>query len=90
MPKKKMLTGAGIAATAAVFFILGSLGVGPAFAAQTPPTNTPTIVQSSGEQTEAPEDASQEAVEAGEPSLPGGGHADASGVDVQHEFDGIE
>ena len=34
MPKKKVLAGIGIAATAAVVFLLGSLGLVPAFAAQ--------------------------------------------------------
>ncbi len=44
MPKKKILTGAGIAATAAVFFILGSLGLMPVFAQSSPSTNVPQAV----------------------------------------------
>ncbi len=53
--------------------------------AQTPP-NTPSVTQS--QQAEAPETADKP--EANEPQLPGGGHADADGVDVQHDFQGVE
>jgi hypothetical protein len=47
MPKKKVLAGIGIAATAAVVCLLGSLGLVPAFAQAPPSTNgTQAIVQS--------------------------------------------
>lgn len=56
-----------------------------AASAQTPPT-TPSATQS--QPAEAPETAGT--AEANEPQLPGGGHADADGVDVQHDFQGVE
>ncbi len=59
-----------------------------AASAQTPPTNTPAITQPATTP-EKPESA-VEATEANEPQLPGGGHADAAGVDVQHDFQGVE
>lgn len=60
--------------------------------AQTPPS-TPGVTQSQPADApgapEAPESAT-DAAEANEPQLPGGGHADAGGVDVQHDFQGVE
>ncbi|TAK68403.1 MAG: hypothetical protein EPO22_02240 [Dehalococcoidia bacterium] len=56
--------------------------------AQTPPANTPAVTQQA-EKPEANESAG-DAPEANEPQLPGGGHADADGVDVQHDFQGVE
>ncbi len=64
--------------------------------AQTPP-NTPVVTQSQTAETpgteapgtEAPESATDTA-EANEPQLPGGGHADADGVDVQNDFQGVQ
>ncbi len=56
-----------------------------AAAAQVPPS-TPSVTQPT--QAEAPETAGT--AEANEPQLPGGGHADADGVDVQHDFQGVE
>ncbi len=49
--------------------------------AETPGTEAPG--------TEAPESATDTA-EANEPQLPGGGHADADGVDVQNDFQGVQ
>ncbi len=59
--------------------------------AQTPPS-TPSVTQSQPADApgaDAPESATDTA-EANEPQLPGGGHADADGVDVQHDFQGVE
>jgi len=60
--------------------------------AQTPPS-TPAVTQSeSAEVPGAPEaaESATDAAEANEPQLPDGGHADAAGVDVQHDFQGVE
>lgn len=52
-------------------------------AAETPANETTTP------ETQASETA-PEAVEAGEPTLPGGGHQDPAGQNVDHQFQGIE
>lgn len=87
---KAKLVGAGVALT-----LLGTAAGGAALSgitaagAQTPPANTPTVTEPAGTQPEAPETAAETA-EANEPQLPGGGHADADGIDVQHDFQGIQ
>ncbi|MDE3094852.1 MAG: hypothetical protein KGK07_02490 [Chloroflexota bacterium] len=95
---KAKLLGAG-----AGLMLIGSAAGGAALlgitstAAQTP-TNTPVVTQNApanqtpdtAETTNAPEGAKAETTEANEPQLPGGGHADADGVDVQHDFQGVE
>lgn len=95
---KAKLLGAGVG-----LMLIGSAAGGTALlgitstAAQTPPA-TPAVTQNApanqtpdtAETTNAPEGAKAETAEANEPQLPGGGHADADGVDVQHDFQGVE
>jgi hypothetical protein len=45
-------------------------------------------VPDANEPAEAP--GTPEAAEANEPNLPGGGHADATGADVDHQYEGVE
>lgn len=87
--RARLLTlGAGAALLAS-----GVVGMGVVRAQTAPPSNTPSAATQ-----QAPNDPEREAneipgaekQEANEPALPGGGHADQPGVDVQHEFDGIE
>jgi hypothetical protein len=79
-------------AAALVGGTLGGIGL---VHAQTPqPSNTaPAVTQQQlpdePEQEAAAETSGSDKVEANE-NLPGGGHADQPGVDVQHEFQGIE
>ena len=63
-----------------------------AASAQTPPTNTPAITQpaTTPDTTAEQPESAVGAPEANEPQLPGGGNADAAGVDVQHDFHGVE
>lgn len=87
--KVRLLTlGAGAALLAS-----GLVGMGVVRAQTAPPSGTPpaaTQQAPTGAEREANETPGAEKNEANEPALPGGGHADQPGVDVQHEFDGIE
>ena len=83
---KSKVVGAGLGLALAGTALGGVVMTGvTAASAQTPPT-TPPVTQS--QPADAPETASK--AEANEPQLPGGGHADADGVDVQHDFQGVE
>jgi hypothetical protein len=75
MKSKKWLI---VPVTAAVLAV-GALGSLSASADTTPPAAA-----------EAAEATTPEAAEANEPALPGGGYADAEGVDVDTQFDGIQ
>lgn len=100
---KKKPFGAGVALALVGSTLGGVAMVGlPSAAAQTPP-NTPAVTQQAAPGTsqtpqaeptdtaEAPECANApETADANEPQLPGGGHADPAGVDVQHDFQGVE
>ncbi len=86
---KSKVLGAGIGLALVGSAIGGIVTTGLTSAgAQTPPS-TPGVTQSqqadASETAEAPDTA-----EANEPQLPGGGHADPDGVDVQHDFEGVE
>jgi hypothetical protein len=74
MKTKKWL----IAPVTAALLAVGALGSMTVYAETTPPATA-----------EAAETAPEQA-EANEPALPGGGHADAEGVDVDYQFDGIQ
>jgi cytoskeletal protein RodZ len=56
------------------------------------PTSPPAATQQAPDapDREASEAPGNETAEPNEPALPGGGHADQDGVDVQHDFQGIE
>ncbi|HET7701014.1 MAG TPA: hypothetical protein VFM06_09140 [Candidatus Limnocylindria bacterium] len=58
---------------------VGVLGSMSAYADTTPPATA-----------EAAETNTPEQAEANEPALPGGGHADADGTDVDNQFDGVQ
>lgn len=58
---------------------VGVLGSMSAYADTTPPAKA-----------EAAETNTPEQAEANEPALPGGGHADADGTDVDNQFDGVQ
>lgn len=84
-----------IPATAALL-ALGIFGTTAAYA-DTGPAKTDTAIEQVADRetaTEAPETANEapesatEAVEANEPALPGGGHADADGANVDNQFEG--
>lgn len=68
----------------------GALSV-VAVAAATP-APTAAVQAEKPEAAEAAEttNAAEAAAEANEPTLPGGGHADAEGADVDHQFEGVE
>ncbi len=86
---------------AAAFVILGGATVGigkfgPSLVhAQTPATQVQQVASKKGE---AVETQGKEGVEANEPAneqaqeknLPGGGHQDAEGANVNHQFEGVE
>jgi hypothetical protein len=76
MKTKKWLI---IPVTAAALAV-GTLGSMSAYADTTPPASPAA---------EAAEPTTPETAEANEPALPGGGHADADGTDVDNQFDGI-
>ena len=67
-----------VTAAALAVGILGSMAV---YADTTPPA-TPAA--------EAAEPTTPETAEANEPALPGGGHADADGTNVDNQFDGVQ
>jgi hypothetical protein len=77
MKTKKWLI---IPVTAAALAV-GTLGSMAAYADTTPPA-TPAA--------EAAEPTTPETAEANEPALPGGGHADADGTNVDNQFDGVQ
>jgi hypothetical protein len=66
----------------AAMLAVGAIGSMSALADTTPPA-TPAAA-------EAPESTTPEAAEANEPALPGGGHADADGTNVDNQFDGVQ
>ncbi len=81
-----------IIAVPAVLALAG--GVVAVQAAQSPspppaPTTTAPATTAPSESTETPETAAEQ-VDVNEPSLPGGGHADAPGANVDHQFEGVE
>ena len=93
MKSKLLGAGLGLALVGSAVGGVAMTGV-TAAGAQTPPS-TPDVTQSQPAETpgaEAPEapDSATDAAEANEPQLPGGGNADAPGVDVQHDFQGVE
>jgi hypothetical protein len=61
---------------------VGALGSISAYAETTPPA-APAAA-------EAPETTTPEVAEPNEPDLPGGGHADADGTNVDNQFDGVQ
>lgn len=74
--------------------VLGMAGVGSGVAmAQSTPTRTPPAATAASPDspelpgTEAP---GVEQAEPGETNLPGGGHADVAGQNVDHQFEGVE
>ncbi|MDE3094521.1 MAG: hypothetical protein KGK07_00785 [Chloroflexota bacterium] len=88
---KAKVVGAGVGLA-----LLGSVVGGAALtgitaaSAQTPPSNTPAVTQSAGPDKAETTTAAESVAEANEPQLPGGGHADANGVNVQNDFQGIQ
>jgi cytoskeletal protein RodZ len=81
-------------AAAGAILVSGLVGIAAVNAQTTTPTPTspPAATQQvpDGSDQEASEAPGSETVEPNEPALPGGGHADQDGVDVQHDFQGIE
>jgi hypothetical protein len=82
MKSKKWL----IVPVTAAMLAVGALGSVSALA-ETPPTTPPATAPAAAE---AAEPTTPEAVEANEPALPGGGHADADGANVDNQFDGVQ
>ncbi|MFZ5851908.1 MAG: hypothetical protein ACOYY2_11015 [Actinomycetota bacterium] len=97
--RKRIIAAGGLAA-----LLLGGVGVTSAFAATSPTPTTPPVVQS-GPQSTVPEpgevggaestetapgveaNSAESAVDA---SLPGGGHADPDGQNVDNQFNGVQ
>ena len=80
-----------LGATGAI--LVSGLGIAGVNAQSTPtPASPPAASQQipNGSDREANEVPGGEEAEPNEPALPGGGHADQEGVDVQHDFEGIE
>jgi hypothetical protein len=77
MKTKKWL----IVPVTAAALAVGTLGSMSVYADTTPPA-TPAA--------EAAEPTTPETAEANEPALPGGGHADADGTNVDNQFDGVQ
>jgi hypothetical protein len=75
--KKKWLL---VPVTAAMLAV-GAIGSMSVYADTTPPATAAA---------EAAETTAPEQAEPNEPALPGGGHADANGANVDYQFDGIE
>jgi hypothetical protein len=75
-PKKWLLV-----PMAAAMLAVGTIGSMSVFAATEPPA----VAAAEAAETNAPETA-----EANDPQLPGGGHADAEGVDANTQFDGVQ
>ena len=89
----ELLKGKLMAATAGLALVGALAGGGTVAFAQThQPSQQTQATQQVHEQdgAEANEVEGVENEEPNEPSLPGGGHADQPGADVQHEFEGIE
>lgn len=84
--KAKLLT-----AIAGIALVGAAVSGGAIVHAQSNSTQPPAAIQQAGpgEGDEAPEAAGVESPE-DDAGLPGGGHADQEGVDVQHEFEGVE
>ncbi len=92
---RKVLTGTGIAAALTGMLLLGSLAVVPVFAATPPtqPSHQSVVYTGPGgeaEGVEGVEGVEQANEQAQEANLPGGGHQDTPGANVDHQFDGIE
>jgi hypothetical protein len=68
----------------AAMLAVGALGGISAFAASPAPTAAETTAA------EAAETTAPEAAEPNEPALPGGGYADADGVNADTQFDGVQ
>jgi hypothetical protein len=75
-PKKWLLV-----PMAAAMLAVGTIGSMSVFAATEPPA----VAAAEAAETNAPE-----TTEANDPQLPGGGHADAEGVDANTQFDGVQ
>jgi hypothetical protein len=71
-----------IAPVTAAVLAVGALGSVAVYADTTPPA-APAAA-------EAAEPTTPEAAEPNEPALPGGGHADADGTNVDNQFDGVQ
>jgi len=96
MNKQKILTLSALTLAVLGGATVGIGKIGPSLAhAQTPATQ---VQQVASEKGEAVETQGRESVEANEPAneqeqeknLPGGGHQDADGATVDHQFEGIE
>lgn len=76
--------------------LIGVAGLGTGVAlAQTPtspkgPAVTSQVKEAPGQETSAATENAPEKAEPGEANLPGGGHADPAGQNVDHQFDGVE
>jgi hypothetical protein len=79
---------------AGAILVSGLVGIAATSAQATTPTpaSPPAASQQvpDGPDREANEVPGGEEAEPNEPALPGGGHADQDGVDVEHDFQGIE
>lgn len=76
-----------IPVTAAALAV-GAIGSMSAYADTTPPATA--AAEAADATTEAAEATTPETAEANEPALPGGGHADANGANVDNQFDGVQ
>lgn len=86
-----------LAVLAVGLLAVAGLGTGVAVAQSKTTVAPPTATATAQEQTETPGQELPEAaengpeqVEPGEANLPGGGHADAPGQNVDHQFEGVE
>ncbi len=73
---------------------VAGLGTGVALAQTTTapkgPAVTSQVKDAPGQETSATTENAPEKAEPGEANLPGGGHADPAGQNVEHQFDGVE
>ena len=90
MKSKKWL----IAPVTAAMLAVGAIGSISAYAETpppaTPPAATPPAPGAPAAEAAEPTTSASDVAEANEPALPGGGHADADGTNVDNQFEGIQ
>lgn len=89
MDRKKIL----FVPASAGLLALALFGGTVAYADSQPPQSTSAIGAPDSKAETAAETATESAtekVEAGDPALPGGGHSDANGQNVDNQFDGVQ
>ncbi|MDQ6857538.1 MAG: hypothetical protein M3Z65_00920 [Chloroflexota bacterium] len=75
---------------AAAMLAVGMAGGHAAYADTGTGTAPPTATEAPETTNEAPESTTPEPNDANEPALPGGGHDDGEGANVDNQFDGVQ